>query len=225
MLHLTTSYNNTHTDSVWLTSLRVMMLGCCPYLSRISTSSVGSLFALLMICNTDKRVLTNIEKQEVDTVTLQTPSMDAVLPSLRTPCWFLCVCSVYRWSTSRRRCPLWSRRHLRTGMCFGAVATHKDTNINIISVLITDINVLQCRFALLWVGVVWMCPIESFCWQLFIYSLQNNLKLTSTYWIFQELSSASCTLSVIYRLTHNPTGVTHQRSAVNEQTGRIMEMI
>lgn len=38
-----------------------MMLGCCPYLSRISTSSVGSLFALLMICNTDKRVLTNIK--------------------------------------------------------------------------------------------------------------------------------------------------------------------
>lgn len=41
--------------SVWLTSLRVMMLGCCPYLSRISTSSVGSLLALLMICNGDKQ--------------------------------------------------------------------------------------------------------------------------------------------------------------------------
>lgn len=41
-----------------LTSLRVMMLGCCPYLNRISTSSVGSLLALLMICREDESVET-----------------------------------------------------------------------------------------------------------------------------------------------------------------------
>ena len=40
------------------TSLSVTMLGCSPYLSRISTSSPGSRFSLLMICHTHTRTVT-----------------------------------------------------------------------------------------------------------------------------------------------------------------------
>lgn len=108
-----------------LTSLSVMMLGCCPYLSRISTSSVGSLLALLMICNRDNLCLRWTWK----TSRCRLCGCGA-LPWLRTPCRFLCVGSAYRWSRTRRRCLLWSRRCLRTGMCFCAAAVCKDTNVN-----------------------------------------------------------------------------------------------
>lgn len=111
---------------MWLTSLRVMMLGCWPYLSRISTSSVGSLLALLMICNSDKQ---RLQWRKAGRGGRAADSVD-VVPWLRTPCRFLCECSACRWSTTRHRCPLWSRRRLRTGMCFCAAATCKDTNVN-----------------------------------------------------------------------------------------------
>ncbi len=100
------------------------MLGCCPYLSRISTSSVGSLLALLMICHRDKQCLQSRRSWALTSRCCRLCGC-SFLPWPRTPCRFLCAGNAYRWSKSRHRCPLWSRRCLRTEMCFCAAAKHK----------------------------------------------------------------------------------------------------
>lgn len=104
------------------TSFSVMMLGCCPYLSRISTSSVGSRFDLLIIWSRRRGKTSLIRSSRITHPQSLPGFISVLLPWQRTPFRCLCVRSVYRWSRSRRQCPLWCRRRLRTATYCGEVA-------------------------------------------------------------------------------------------------------
>lgn len=123
------------------TSFRVMMLGCWPYRNRISISSEGSVFVLLMTFRTNHicYTLTSIISSSIiywhPGSSLTDPWPCGVCarvgdgPWLRTPCWWLYGRSACTRRTTPCRYPPLARSHRWTPCSYRAAAalTHTHT--------------------------------------------------------------------------------------------------